>query len=193
MRCGLSAAHSPPVRLPAAPLDGRLWKTGGFSAGFRFSESSRAGRPRPQPPPDFPSVFRPSCPCCFKKSALQAFLSAKRFSCFSMLKTIVGNCRNCLASLLLAWVVVPFVPFVARKRTENFFQSLENDRFAAEVPDWPKPGSLKRGGGGRRGRHAPAHPHLPQSPRPPSRGILPRPAERQSCPECPFDFAGGEE
>ena len=50
----------------------------------------------------------PGCPGCLAPSALQAFPSAKRFSWFSMQKTIVGNCRNCLTVLFAACFVVLF-------------------------------------------------------------------------------------
>ena len=109
---------------------------------FNFSTAPKARRPFRRRATRF-SIHFPlaarlggapwkSCPELSKlsqTSALQAHSeSAKRFPCFLMQKTIVGNCRNCLTFLFSACFVGLFVLFVSRKRPENFFQSLENRR-----------------------------------------------------------------
>ena len=116
------------------------------------------------------SKVRKGCPSCLSPSARQAFPSAKRFSWFSMKKTIVGNCRNCLTSLVLPLFCFPRCPFrfpessrkffpIIGKPPKNFsnrwkksakfsnhwkklFQSLENPPLPAELPDCAKPKGL---------------------------------------------------
>ena len=55
-------------------------------------------------------------------SALQAHSeSAKRFPCYSMQKTIVGNCHNCLTILVFLFICFPFCPFCFPETSRKLF------------------------------------------------------------------------